>query len=166
MSIPKTTSNFIYRMVPDTSNKWSIQVELQGLQGCVLDFSQWKFAHANRQKIGNREKKRRPALRTRNICRIFYFFERPPWRLLIFALNLRVALFLLNAIGYCFRFSKEHRSTCLLRAAQITFWVLDFTCSFTWLLMAFVVNKPRGFGHLSSPTYCTKVGWVWSSGWT
>ena len=40
MSIPKTTSNFIYRMVPDTSNKCSIQVELQGLQGCVLDFSQ------------------------------------------------------------------------------------------------------------------------------
>ena len=31
----------------------------------------------------------------------------------------------------------------------------DFTCSFTWLLMTFVVNKPRNFGHLFSSTYCT-----------
>ena len=30
-----------------------------------------------------------------------------------------------------------------------------FTCSFTWLLITFVVNKPRKLGHLFSSTYCT-----------
>ena len=31
----------------------------------------------------------------------------------------------------------------------------DFTCNFTWLLMTFVVNKPRIFGHLFSSTHRT-----------
>ena len=36
-----------------------------------------------------------------------------------------------------------------------TFWASDFTCRFTWLLKAFVVNKRRKIGHPFSPTYCT-----------
>ena len=37
----------------------------------------------------------------------------------------------------------------------ITFWASEFTCSSTWLLRTFVVNKPAKFGHLFSLTYCT-----------
>ena len=40
---------------------------------------------------------------------------------------------------------------------RFTFWASDFTCSFTWLLMTFVVNKLPKFGHLFSLTYCTSV---------
>ena len=38
---------------------------------------------------------------------------------------------------------------------QFTFWASDFTCSFTWLLTTFVVNKPAKFGHSFSATYWT-----------
>ena len=40
---------------------------------------------------------------------------------------------------------------------RFTFWASDFTCSFTWLLMTFVVNKLPKFRHLFSLTYCTSV---------
>ena len=43
----------------------------------------------------------------------------------------------------------------LLGNRQFIFWGSEFTCSLTWLLMTFVVNKAWKFGHLFSPTYCT-----------
>ena len=42
----------------------------------------------------------------------------------------------------------------LLKVNSQAFWASDFTCSFTSLLITFVVNKPANFGHLFSLTYC------------
>ena len=38
---------------------------------------------------------------------------------------------------------------------SFTFLASHFTCSFTWLLINFVINKPKKFGHPFSVTYCT-----------
>ena len=45
-------------------------------------------------------------------------------------------------------------------AMEFTFWGSDFMGSFTWLLMNFVVNKRRKFGHLFSSTYSNVIVWT------
>lgn len=47
-------------------------------------------------------------------------------------------------------------------AIEFTFWGSDFMGSFTWLLMNFVVNKRRKFGHLFSSTYSIVIVWTGS----
>ena len=51
---------------------------------------------------------------------------------------------------------KHKRAFSLVEKCRVTSWpcpwASDFTCSFTWLLMTFVVNKPRMFGHLLART--------------